>query len=65
MDNIIQFPKNRDVAPTMIIPNIINYLKNDKFSYENLEVWVSEFVVAYNEMMHNKSLEFLDKGLNI
>ncbi len=52
--NIINLINKKDANANMIIPNVINYLEMNGFTYQELQAWVAEFVVKYNEMMERK-----------
>ena len=52
---IINLINKKDATANMIIPNVINHLEMNGFTYQELEAWVAEFVQAYNEMMERKN----------
>ena len=52
---IINLINKKDATANMIIPNVINHLEMNGFTYQELEAWVAEFVQSYNEMMERKN----------
>jgi tRNA A-37 threonylcarbamoyl transferase component Bud32 len=62
-EKVLKFPQKKEAKAIDIIPNILRQIKD--YSYNELEDFVQKFVEAYNEMMQEKSIEFLDEGLDI
>jgi hypothetical protein len=55
--NILDFVSKKlgKKTPNLIIPNIINYLESNDFTYAELEEWINAFVPKYNDMVERRN----------